>query len=210
MESAKVEVSIPPPPVSTPPAATPAATASTNVLWLIGGRIKDYSTGLFKQRKPWTEVVDRSAFAKPANAQEAITRLRKNAAYFKVNYLIVIMLTLAITFISDPSSLLSVAVLLVGWFYVFVVRTSPITIGGRTFSEREKLMGMAAVSFIVVFFLTNVASLVFYALSVSLLIIGLHGATRVPDDLFLDEAETNTGLLSLFSAPVPTTGASAV
>jgi hypothetical protein len=37
-----------------------------------------------------------------------------------------------------------------------------------------------------------VANVLFSALTLSCAIIGLHGATRVPDDLFLDEADVST------------------
>jgi hypothetical protein len=37
----------------------------------------------------------------------------------------------------------------------------------------------------------SVANVLFSALTLSCAIIGLHGATRVPDDLFLDEADVS-------------------
>lgn len=39
----------------------------------------------------------------------------------------------------------------------------------------------------------SVANVLFSALTLSLAIIGLHGALRVPDDLFLDETEVLRG-----------------
>ncbi len=67
-------------------------------------------------------------------------------------------------------------------------------INGRTINDREKLMGLSAASFVTVFFLTSVGSVLFYALSVSLGIIALHGAYREPDNLFLDEHENQAAL----------------
>lgn len=108
-----------------------------------------------------------------------------------MNYLILVLVTLVVTFLAHPSSLLVVALLLAGWGYVFIIRTSPLVIGGRTLSDREKLLGMAATSFITVFFLTNVGAVLFSAISISLALIAAHGATRVPDDLFLEEQDTS-------------------
>jgi hypothetical protein len=62
---------------------------------------------------------------------QATTRLRKNLTYFKVNYLIVVLLTLIITFLTNPQSLFIVGLLLGGWAYVFVIRQSPLVISGR-------------------------------------------------------------------------------
>lgn len=64
---------------------------------------------------------------------QAATRIRKNASYFRVNYLIVIVATCAITFLMHPTSLFVLAALLAGWLYLFFVRTTPLVINGRTF-----------------------------------------------------------------------------
>ena len=37
----------------------------------------------------------------------------------------------------------------------------------------------------------SVGTILFTALGISVAVIGLHGATRVPDDLFTDEAEVS-------------------
>ncbi|KAF8066204.1 ycf42 [Scenedesmus sp. PABB004] len=187
------------------PAAAPSA------LWLVGSRLRDYATSTFEQRKPWGEVLDRSSFSKPGSLQEAASRLRKNAGYFRINYLVVILLTVAATFLTHPSSLLVLGFLLSSWIYVFAIRQGPLVISGKELSEREKLLGMSGISFLVVFVLTSVANVLFSALTLSVAIISLHGATRVPDDLFLDEAENNQGLLSIFTGGgASTTGANAV
>jgi hypothetical protein len=47
-----------------------------------------------------------------------------------------------------------------------------------------------------------VGTLLFSAISMSAVVVALHGATRVPDDLFLDEAEV--GELSELSELSPT------
>lgn len=67
-------------------------------------------------------------------------------------------------------------------------------------SEREKLMGMSGLSVVVVFFLTNVASVVFSALVFGAGLVAAHGACRVPDDLFIDDGgDSNQGLLSILT-----------
>lgn len=65
-------------------------------------------------------------------------------------------------------------------------------------SEREKVMSMSALSFVVIFFLTNVASVVFSALVTGTVLVAAHGATRVPDDLFVD-GDANQGLLAILT-----------
>lgn len=83
------------------------------------------------QRKPWVEVLDRTSFSKPGSLQEAASRIRKNAGYFKINYLIVILLTVAATFLTHPSSLLVLGFLAASWVYVFAIRQGPLVINGK-------------------------------------------------------------------------------
>ncbi|KIY96207.1 PRA1 family protein B6 [Monoraphidium neglectum] len=99
--------------------------------------------------------MERGAFARPANFGEASARLRKNAAYFRINYLIVLLASVALGFLMHPSSLFVLGALLIGWVYVFAVRSGPLVINGRELSEREKVMAMSALSFVVIFFLTK-------------------------------------------------------
>ena len=79
------------------------------------------------------------------------------------------------------------------WGYLFIVRTEPLLIGGRTLSDREKLLGMSGLSLLVIFFLSNVASVVIYGLGVGVTLVTLHGAFRAPDVTFLEEGATEPG-----------------
>ena len=63
--------------------------------------------------------------------QQATARLRKNAAYFRTNYAMVLLGSVAAGFLMHPSSLFVLAALVVGWVYVFAVRTGPLVINGR-------------------------------------------------------------------------------
>ena len=64
---------------------------------------------------------------------QATGRLRKNANYFKVNYLMVVFTVTLITLAFNPTSFIVLGLLAMAWIYLFVVRQSPIVIGGRTF-----------------------------------------------------------------------------
>ncbi|CAN8257102.1 unnamed protein product [Cochlearia groenlandica] len=153
------------------------------------------------QRRPWLELVDRSAISRPDSLTDAYSRIRRNLPYFKVNYVTIVSLVLGLSLLSHPLSLLVLLCLFGAWIFLYLFRPSdqPLAILGRTFSDRETL-GVLILSTIVVVFLTSVGSLLTSALMIGFGIVCLHGAFRVPEDLFLDEQEPgNTGLLSFLS-----------
>ena len=143
----------------------------------------------------------------PVPVGQASTRIRKNVHYFKVNYLIWLVTVAVVCMLANPRSLLVLFGLGSAWGYVFVVRgDAPLVIAGRAVSEREKLVGAAAISVAVIFFLTSVGSVLFSALCIGLAGVAVHGALRVPDDLFLDDVAQPTSFLPSFSV-APRVGA---
>ncbi|XP_023637208.1 PRA1 family protein B3 [Capsella rubella] len=153
------------------------------------------------QRRPWLELVDRSAISRPDSLTDAYSRIRRNLPYFKVNYVTIVSSVLALSLLSHPLSLLVLLCLFGAWIFLYLFRPSdqPLVILGRTFSDRETL-GVLVLLTIVVVFLTSVGSLLTSALMIGFGIVCLHGAFRVPEDLFLDDQEpANTGLLSFLS-----------
>jgi len=133
-----------------------------------------------------------------------MSRFKKNTAYFRINYFLVVVVTMVVCMVLNPASLIVLGMLAATWFYLFVARQAPITIGGRAFSPREQLIAMGVVSVVVVFFLTSVGTILFTAIGISLAVIATHGAMRVPDDLFLDDGETaaaNNSVLNFLMQP---------
>ncbi|XP_030930335.1 PRA1 family protein B3-like [Quercus lobata] len=165
----------------------------------------------FSQRRPWSELVDRTSMTRPESLTEAYSRIRKNLAYFRVNYLTFISLVLAFSLLSHPISLLVLLSLLAAWTFLYFFRPSnqPLVILGRTFSDRETLIGLSLLTVVVVF-LTTVGSLLISALMVGFAIVCAHGAFKVPEDLFLDDQEpANSGLLSFLGGAASSAAAAA-
>ncbi|KAF5737265.1 PRA1 family protein B4 [Tripterygium wilfordii] len=151
------------------------------------------------QRRPWSELLDRSAFSKPESVGDASLRIRKNYSYFRVNYLAVVTVILALSLLTNPFSLLLLLGLLSSWVFLYLFRPSdqPLILFGRTFSNRETL-GILILLSVFVIFLTSVGSVLISALLVGVALVCAHGAFRVPEDMFLDEQEpAATGFLSL-------------
>ncbi|XVF68442.1 hypothetical protein PTKIN_Ptkin11bG0003200 [Pterospermum kingtungense] len=161
--------------------------------------------------RPWTELIDRTALAKPASFSDATSRVRKNLSYFRANYLIILAAVLAFSLISHPFSLVILISLISAWLFLYALRPSdqPLVIWGRTYSDRETLAILAAFT-VVVIFLTSVGSLLISGTMMGLGIVCAHGAFRMPEDLFLDEQEPlSSGLFSFVSGAASTAAAAA-
>ncbi|XP_062231645.1 PRA1 family protein B2-like [Phragmites australis] len=183
------------------PIATPA-------FRLFLSRLSESARRSLSDRRPWGELLDRSAFSKPDSLSDATSRLRRNLAYFRVNYAAVVAFALGASLLAHPFSLLILLGLLAAWCFLYLFRASdqPVVLFGRTFSDREALLGLVGASFVLLFF-TSVASLIISGLLVGGAAVAAHGAFRVPEDLFLDEPNAapgnsaTQGLLSFLGAP---------
>lgn len=189
---------------SQPPIATPAFRAFL-------ARVSSSARQGFSHRRPWSELVDRSAMSRPDSLTEAYSRIRRNFSYFRVNYITLLAVVLAVSLISHPFSLLVLLGLLGSWAFLYFFRTpdQPLVLFGRTFSDRE-ILGILVVWTVFVVFLTSVGSLLISALMVGLAIVCAHGAFRMPEDLFLDDQEPgNTGFLSFLGGAASSAAAAA-
>uniref|UniRef100_A0ACD5VIM0 Uncharacterized protein n=1 Tax=Avena sativa TaxID=4498 RepID=A0ACD5VIM0_AVESA len=138
----------------------------------------------------------------------ATSRLRRNLGYFRVNYAAVVAVSLAASLLAHPFSLLVLLGILGAWCFLYVFRASdqPVVLFGRTFTDRETLLGLV-VSSLLAFFLTSVASLIISGLLVGGALVAVHGAFRMPEDLFLDDSSAISGgnttnrLLSFLASP---------
>jgi len=177
--------------------------AATSPAQMALAQINDTARHVFAQRRPWSEITDRSAYSKPADFAEATGRIRKNVNYFKVNYVLFMISVLVMCLLTHPSSLFLLSGLGAVWTYLYAVKTEPLVISGREVSEREKLVGLSAGSIIMIFFLTSVGNVLFLGLGLGAAGVAGHGALRIPDDLFLDESESTQSFFGFLKKPAP-------
>ncbi|KAJ0551551.1 putative prenylated rab acceptor P [Helianthus annuus] len=185
---------------TTPSIATPALRSFIS-------RLSSSLRHSFSQRRPWSELVDRSAFSRPETLTDAVSRIRKNFLYFRINYTSLLAVILAFSLLSHPFSLIILLSLLGAWLFLYLFRPSdqPLVIAGRTFSDRETLLILIVFTIIAVF-LTEIGSVMISAVLVGLAIVCVHGAFRVPEELFFDDQEqSNGGLLSFLGGAASST-----
>ncbi|OMO82933.1 Prenylated rab acceptor PRA1 [Corchorus capsularis] len=184
-------------PVSDSNAESRPSTLTPNLRAILT-RISGSARQALSRCRPWTELIDRSAFAKPVSFADATSRVRKNFSYFRANYLTVLAGVLAISLISHPFSLIILLLLISAWLFLYALRPSdqPVVIWGRTYSDMETLAILVILTVVVIFF-SSVGSLLISGTMMGVAIVCAHGAFRMPEDLFLDEQEQlGSGLFS--------------
>ncbi|KAI3508455.1 hypothetical protein L2E82_22296 [Cichorium intybus] len=166
----------------------------------------------FAQRRPWFELIDRSNFSRPESLSEAASRVRKNLSYFRVNYTAILAVVVALSLLSHPISLFFFVGLVWSWLFLYLFRSpdQPVFLYDRNFSDRDTL-GILIISTILVVFLTGLGSLMMYSSLVGLGFICVHGAFRVPQEVFAEDQEPDAlaGLISFINITAAAAGVAA-
>lgn len=181
-------------------APMPVPEGPPNALRAVLAKLQESYRNALAQQRPWSEVTDRANFSRPENLNDGLGRVRKNLNYFYANYLTIIIAVVVLSMLWNPSAILWLALLASIWVYIFMIRTDPLVVSGRTLNEREKFLGLAVISIIVVFGLTSVGSVLISGVIIGAAAITVHAAFRIPDDLFLDDGEAGMGFLSFLGS----------
>ncbi|KAI3705010.1 hypothetical protein L1987_75240 [Smallanthus sonchifolius] len=105
-------------PVSNPQSTTTQTPSiATPALRSFISRLSSSIRQSFSQRRPWYELVDRSAFSRPDSLSDAASRIRKNFQYFRVNYTFLLAVVFAFSLLSHPFSLIILLSLLAAWLF---------------------------------------------------------------------------------------------
>ncbi|KAI5082464.1 hypothetical protein GOP47_0002207 [Adiantum capillus-veneris] len=151
-------------------------------------QVAERTQAVMSRQRPWSELMDRKAFNKPESFADAMSRVLKNIMYFRVNYIIFMLVVIGLSLLWHPVSLVVLAVLVAAWIYLYFGRTEPLVVFNRACSENQVLI-VLAIATIVGLFLTKAGSTLTSAIVIGLVVVLVHASFRRPDDLFLDEQE---------------------
>ncbi|XP_073137878.1 PRA1 family protein F2-like [Henckelia pumila] len=135
-------------------------------------------------RRPWKQM---ASFSIPESFNVALQRLKTNASYFQVNYVIVILFAVFLSLLWHPVSLLVFIFAIGAWLFLYLLRDEPVVVFGYGVDERVILV-LLSISTLVLLLLTH-ATVSFAGVAVGLVVVVLHGAFRRTNDLFSDEEQ---------------------
>lgn len=151
-------------------------------------------------RRPWKEMFSFHSIGFPRSVSEAFGKIKTNLAYFRMNYVIIVLSILFLSLLWHPISLIVFVVLMAAWLFLYFLRDEPLVIFGRLIGDRVVLVVLSVLTIIILMF-THATVNILVSLAIGIGLVLIHSALRRTDDLFLDE-EASGGLLS--SSPGPT------
>ncbi|KAJ6753266.1 PRA1 FAMILY PROTEIN G2 [Salix purpurea] len=112
-----------------PPSTTTYTTIPISAGDVISRSLQNF-TSSFSILRPWPELFTSGSFTRPDSFATALTQLRANFHYFRVNYLIIISACGALSLIGSPVSLLIFASVLSLWLLLYFFREDPLVLWG--------------------------------------------------------------------------------
>ncbi|KAA8541698.1 hypothetical protein F0562_022850 [Nyssa sinensis] len=156
-------------------------------------RAKERLSSGLGARRPWKEMFNFRSINLPSSFRDAIGRIRTNLGYFRMNYVIVVLLILFLSLLWHPISLIVFIVMMAAWVFLYFLRDEPLVVFKRTIDDRVVMIVLSVLT-LVFLFLTHATLNILVSLLIGVVVVVIHAALRKTDDLFLDEeAATGTG-----------------
>ncbi|CAL5186352.1 unnamed protein product [Lathyrus oleraceus] len=159
--------------------------SNTNLVYVL--EVKDRIQAGLGVTRPWKEMIRSSHIKPPSSFFDALQRINTNAKHFRANYVIIILFILFLSLLGNPTSLIMLIVMMIGWLYLYFLRVTPLVILGYQIDERLVVISLLLIT-IGLLVLTNVTHNVIVGMCVGLGAVLVHAVLRETEDLFtLDE-----------------------
>lgn len=140
-------------------------------------------------RRPWKTMLNfRSLKVPSGGVAEAVSRIRINVSYFRMNYAMIVLLILFMSLLWHPISLIVFVVLMAAWLFLYFLRDEPLVLVGHVVDDRVVLVVMAVIT-VALLLLTDATVNILVAVVVGVVVVVAHAALRRTEDLFLGEEE---------------------
>ncbi|XP_039059858.1 PRA1 family protein F2-like [Hibiscus syriacus] len=166
-----------------PTSSSPGPSANIEYLSRAKKRIKE---GL-GDRRPWKLMFNIRSFNFPVNLSDAISRVRSNVAYFRMNYAIIVLFVLFLSLLWQPISLIVFVAMMAAWLVLYFLLDEPLVIFRRTIDDRVVLIVLGVLT-IVFLLLTDATPNILWSLLVGAVVVLVHASFRRSDDLYDEES----------------------
>lgn len=138
---------------------------------------------LRQRLRPWPQFVDLSTFSLPVPLSGASFRISQNLRYFFPNYVLIILLTLFLSLIFHPWSLIIFLVVFAGWLFLYFSRSrdDPLILLNYEINDQIILGFLGLVTLLALIF-ANVWKNVIVSVVIGVLIVCIHGSLRAPEE----------------------------
>ncbi|KAJ0230377.1 PRA1 family protein G1 [Hirschfeldia incana] len=139
-------------------------------------------------QRPWLELLALGSMDRPTSFSSALSRSKLNLHHFVVNYSLVIVASVILFLVSDPTALVTVASFAILWLLLCFCRDHPLVLYGLQISDKAIFFGLIVGSFWGLWLTHCFLSLVLGVVTGVLLCLA-HAILRNPDDLFVQEEQ---------------------
>ncbi|EEF48093.1 PRA1 family protein F3 [Ricinus communis] len=145
-------------------------------------------------RRPWREMMQLQSFNLPTTFHETVQSIKMNAAYFRYNYVIIILVILFLSLLWHPISLIVFIIMMAAWLFLYFLREGdPLVVFDIVMHDNAVMTLLLTVTVMVLLF-TNVSDNIIIALFVGVVVVVVHGAIRSTDDLkYIEDEEEGFG-----------------
>ncbi|KAI3845447.1 hypothetical protein MKX03_010180 [Papaver bracteatum] len=147
-------------------------------------RAKDRLRSDLATTRPWKEMIKQEGFKIPSTFNDSISRIKINLAYFRMNYTIFVLLSLFLSLLWHPVSLLVFVLMMSLWLFFYFLRDEPSVILHRNIDDRVVLVVLSVFT-IFVLLLTHVTLNILISISLSVVLVLIHAGLRKNEDLFV-------------------------
>ncbi|CAL0324086.1 unnamed protein product [Lupinus luteus] len=168
------------------PTTTTTATTTTNLEFI--SRAKQRIQESLAMCRPWNFMFNIHSISLPHGFFDALSRIRSNLSFFRMNYTVVILILVLILNLSllwHPISLIIFLSVVAAWLFL---GDQTILILGYNINGWV-VQFVIVVVFVGLLLFTGIVSNILVALLIGAVVVVVHAALRRSDDLFLDEEQ---------------------
>mmetsp|Transcript_284 Transcript_284/g.690 ORF Transcript_284/g.690 Transcript_284/m.690 type:complete len:192 (-) Transcript_284:947-1522(-) len=142
--------------------------------------LKDSVLGAFSKAQPWGEFANTKQFNIP-QASEVPDRLKENIPHYAFNYVIIFLVLSVFVVLTKPLSLVSVALVILGYYRLFVMAgEDPVKVGPLELDTNMKKGAVLSVGGVLLFWMTGAITGIMSLIGTVGLLGGVHALARKP------------------------------